>query len=312
MIKVDNLTKKFAGTTALEDISFAVKPGEVVGFLGPNGAGKTTTMRILSGYLPATAGEVLIDGVSVARDSLEVRRRIGYLPENSPLYEEMRVNEYLRYRAALKGVPRKLKSKRIAEVKEMCGLADSGRRLIRQLSKGYRQRVGLADALVHDPKLLILDEPTIGLDPHQIRKVRDMIRSLAAEHTLLISTHILSEAEAVCSRVLIIDNGRIVAQDTPGNLRGNLYGEIAFRAELKTTREEVEPVLERMDGIDDFEISDLGAWIILSINCSGERDLRADFARLAVQHGWALRELRLESKSLEDIFVSLTRRGAGQ
>jgi len=312
MIKVENLTKKFTGTTAVEGISFHVRPGEVVGFLGPNGAGKTTTMRVLCGYLPATSGEVRIDGISVARDPLEVRRRIGYLPENSPLYDDMRVDEYLRYRAALKGVARRNKRKRIAEVKEMCGLADSGRRLIRQLSKGYRQRVGLADALVHDPKLIILDEPTIGLDPNQIRQVRGLIKSLAAHHTLLISTHILSEAEMVCSRVLIIDNGRIVAQDTPDNLRRHMRSSISFRAELKCNRQELEESLGDMDGVEGFELTTMGDWQALRVDCSSEEDLRSEFAQLAARRGWSLRELHLEGKSLEDVFVSLTKRGAAQ
>lgn len=309
MIKVENLSKKFAGTTAVEGISFRVKRGEVVGFLGPNGAGKTTTMRVLSGYLPATAGEVLIDDIPVASNPLEVRRRIGYLPENSPLYPDMRVDEYLRYRAILKGVPRSEVNSRVAEVKGLCGLADSGRRIIRQLSKGYCQRVGLADVLVHDPPLIILDEPTIGLDPNQIRQVRELIKGLARKHTVLISTHILSEAEMVCSRVLIIDQGRIIAQDTPDNLRGVLYGGITFTAELKAARDAVERALKGMDGIESFEIHALGEWLRVTVNCTSDIDARSDLFALAAGRGWGLRELHLRSKSLEDIFVSLTHKG---
>ena len=202
---------------AVDDVSFEVARGEIVGFLGPNGAGKTTTMRILACYLPATGGAVNVAGYDVFRDSIEVRRRIGYLPENVPLYPEMRVDEYLNYRARLKGVPPKKRRKRVDEVKGLCGLKDVGRRIIGQLSKGFRQRVGLAESMVHDPDLLILDEPTIGLDPNQIRQVRELIKGLAPRHTILISTHILPEVEMTCQRVLIIHRGRIVASDTRSN-----------------------------------------------------------------------------------------------
>lgn len=308
MIEVENLTKRFAGTTAVKGISFDVAEGEVLGFLGPNGAGKTTTMRILSGYIPPTAGRVVVDGCPIYKDPDKVRRSIGYLPENSPLYSDMRVNEYLRYRAELKGVSRKSVRGRVEEVKDMCGLADSGRRLIKQLSKGYRQRVGLADALVHDPKLLILDEPTIGLDPNQIRQVRGMINDLARNHTVLMSTHILSEAEMVCSRVLIINDGEIVAQDTPDNLQGIVYGGMSISAEMNAAATDLEYFIKQIDGVESVEVEDGGEWNTARIGCTAGVDVRPEIFSLAANKNWILRELRREAKSLEDVFVSLTNR----
>lgn len=309
MIEISNLTKRFSGATAVDGISFGVERGEVVGFLGPNGAGKTTAMRILSGYLPPTSGKVEVGGLSVETDSLRVRSLIGYLPENSPLYPEMRVDEYLRFRGALKGLSRRDMKTRIPETKEMCGLQDSGRRIIRHLSRGFQQRVGLADALLHEPELLILDEPTIGLDPNQIRQVREIIKGLAAEHTVLVSTHILSEAEMTCSRILIIDNGRIVAQDTPDNLRGVLFGGIIFDVEVRAEPKDLEEALVRLEGIESVEISSLGAWHRATVHCKPEYDLRSQVSKRMVAHGWEMRELHQKSRSLEDVFVSLTKRG---
>ncbi|MFM8364216.1 MAG: ABC transporter ATP-binding protein, partial [Verrucomicrobiota bacterium] len=222
MIKVENLVKKFGATTAVDGIDFEVGKGEIVGFLGPNGAGKSTTMRMLAGFLPPTSGRATVAGFDVFTESLRAREHIGYMPENVPLYPDMRVGEFLRYRAALKGVPGRRLNERIGDVLELCGLADVRKKIIGRLSKGYRQRVGLADAMVHEPDLLILDEPTIGLDPNQIRLVRDLIRNLRRHHTILLSTHILPEVEALCSRVIIINKGRIEALDTPQNLRTRL------------------------------------------------------------------------------------------
>ena len=219
MIEVIKLTKRYAGHTAVRDISFTVARGEIVGLLGPNGAGKSTTMRILSCFLPATSGTVRVAGLDVFRDSREVRRRIGFMPENNPLYPEMRVREYLKFRARLKGLGFRKSRERVDVVTEQCGLTEVSKRIIGQLSKGYRQRVGLADALVHEPDLIILDEPTVGLDPHQIRSVRQLIKGLAQSHTVLISTHILPEAEMTCNRMLIMFDGRILAADTPDNLQ---------------------------------------------------------------------------------------------
>src|SRR5437899_7053222 len=218
MIEVTDLTKRYAGVTAVSDISFSVARGEIVGLLGPNGAGKSTTMRILACYLPATSGTVRVAGLDVFRQSDEVRRRIGYMPENNPLHYDMRVREYLKFRARLKGLGRKRCRERVDTVMQQCGLTDVSRRIIGQLSKGYRQRVGLADALVHEPELIILDEPTIGLDPNQIRSVRQLIKSLGHTHTVLISTHIVPEVEMTSGRVMILHQGRISAADTPANM----------------------------------------------------------------------------------------------
>ncbi|MEI8284619.1 MAG: ATP-binding cassette domain-containing protein, partial [bacterium] len=222
MVKVEKLTKKFGTNTAVDSINFEVQKGEIVGFLGPNGAGKSTTMKMLAGFLPPTSGTAEIAGCDVFTDSLRAREHIGYMPENVPLYTDMRVSEFLRYRASLKGVPGRRLRDRISDVLELCGLEDVEKKIISRLSKGYRQRVGLADAMVHEPDLLILDEPTIGLDPNQIRLVRDLIRNLRRHHTILISTHILPEVEMLCSRVIIINKGRIEALDTPQNLRARL------------------------------------------------------------------------------------------
>src|SRR5579863_6998506 len=219
MIEVSNLTKRYTGHTAVSDISFTVGRGEIVGLLGSNGAGKSTTMRILSCFLPASSGTARVAGFDVFTQADEVRRRIGYMPENNPLYPDMRVREYLKFRARIKGLTRKKVRERVDVVTEQCSLADVDRKIIGTLSKGYRQRVGLADALVHEPELVILDEPTIGLDPNQIRSVRQLIRSLAGSHTVLISTHILPEAEMMCSRMLIMYDGKILASDTPENLQ---------------------------------------------------------------------------------------------
>src|SRR5437763_3698791 len=234
MIKVENLTKKYAGQTAIRDLNFEVGQGEIMGFLGPNGAGKTTTMRILAGFMPATSGRASIAGFDVFEQSLQARSRLGYMPENVPLYNDMRVSEYLDYRAALKGVPHRRIAERVGDVKELCGLKEVENKLIAALSKGYRQRVGLADALLHEPDLLILDEPTIGLDPNQIRQVRDLIRNLGKHHTILLSTHILPEVEMTCSRVVIINRGKIEASDTPENLVNALRAAGGIRVEAKT------------------------------------------------------------------------------
>ncbi|HMP77040.1 MAG TPA: ATP-binding cassette domain-containing protein [Kiritimatiellia bacterium] len=310
MIEVAHLTKHYPGRVAVDDVSFAVSPGEIVGFLGPNGAGKSTTMRILTGYLPATGGSVRVAGHDVAEEPMEVRRQIGYLPENCPLYGEMRVDEYLRFRARLKGVPRTKLRARVAEVKEQCGIGEVGGRIIGHLSKGYRQRVGLAESLVHDPQLLVLDEPTIGLDPHQIRLVRGLITSLAERHTILLSTHILSEVEMTCRRVLIINKGRIVASDTPDRLRRRMEGEATVTAELRGPREAIEPALRALPGVSELTVEAGGDWGRYTLRAARDPDLRPELSALAARQGWALRELRQEAATLEDVFVNLTRSDA--
>src|SRR4051794_21727912 len=251
MITVEHLTKRYSGLPAVDDISFEVAKGEIVGFLGPNGAGKSTTMRMLTGYLPPTAGRASIAGYDVFQQSLQARKHLGYLPENTPLYLDMRVGEYLRYRADLKGVPRGKMKERVGDVLALCSLRDVERKMIGSLSKGYRQRVGLADALVHDPDLLILDEPTIGLDPNQIRQVRELIKNLANKRTVLISTHILPEVEIMCSRVIVIHKGRIRASDTAENLLKNHRAAGFVRLEASGAGPDAKAVLTNLAGVKD-------------------------------------------------------------
>ena len=307
MIKVQNLTKQFSGHKAVDDISFEVERGEIIGFLGPNGAGKTTTMRMLTGFLHPTLGSVEIAGCDVFEHPLEARRHIGYMPEICPLYPEMRVDEYLTFRAQIKGVPRRRLKERRNTVKEQCGLTDTGRRIIGQLSKGYRQRVGLADSLLHDPDILILDEPTVGLDPNQIREVRELIRQLAERHTLLLSTHILPEAEMACQRIMIIDKGRIVASDSTESLQKRLLGDALIVAELQGNPSEIHADLKHLDGVDVVEHNALeDGWNRYRID-SASPNVRSQIFDCATSKGWKLRELHLEGRSLEDIFVAITR-----
>src|SRR5277367_1562022 len=255
MIEVSNLTKRYSSHTAVSDVSFTVARGQIVGLLGENGAGKSTTMRILSCFLPATSGTVRVAGFDVFREADEVRRRIGYMPENNPLHPDMRVREYLKFRARLKGLGRSRTRERVDAVIAQCGLAEVSKRIIGQLSKGYRQRVGLADALVHEPELIILDEPTIGLDPNQIRSVRQLIKGLSATHTVLISTHILPEAEMMCSRMLIMFDGKILAADTPDNLQRLMVGSSQIVAEICATADELRDAWSQMPGIEQFDVS---------------------------------------------------------
>ncbi len=307
MIEVAHVTKRYPGRTAVDDVSFEVARGEVAGFLGPNGAGKSTTLRMLAGYLPASGGTVRVAGYDVATHPIEVRRRIGYLPENCPLPPELRVDEYLDYRARVKGVPGHLARKRVAEVKARCGIADIGRRVIGQLSKGYRQRVGFADALVHDPDLLILDEPTIGLDPNQIRLVRDLIRELGERHTILLSTHILPEVEMTCRRVLILHQGRIAADGETALLRHGRANGALVLAELRAAREELAQALAMLSGAASAQVQMApDGWCRAVVRAADGRDLREPLYALAVSHGWPLRELRAERASLEDVFAELT------
>jgi ABC-2 type transport system ATP-binding protein len=308
MIEVSNLTKRYAGRTAVDDISFTVARGEIVGLLGPNGAGKSTTMRVLSGFMPATSGTVQVAGFDVFHDSDEARRRIGYMPENNPLYPEMRVREYLKFRARLKGLGWRHSRKRVDTVMEQCGLADVHRRVIGQLSKGYKQRVGLADALVHDPELIILDEPTIGLDPQQIRSVRALIKSLAGRHTVLISSHILPEIEMTCSRVLIMFGGRVLASDTPHNLQRRMAGGSQVIAEIAAPLEALRAAWEGLPEVEQFDIAPgEGDYFRCSLTPQDGQDLRATVFALVRQNGWELRELTRSRHSLEDVYMQVTR-----
>jgi ABC-2 type transport system ATP-binding protein len=308
MIDVANLTKRYAGHTAVSDVSFTVRRGEIVGLLGPNGAGKSTTMRILSCFLPATSGTVKVAGLDVFQESVEVRRRIGYMPENNPLYHEMRVREYLRFRARLKGLGRRRTRERVDTVMEQCSLTDVARRIIGQLSKGYRQRVGLADALVHEPDLLILDEPTIGLDPTQIRSVRQLIKGLGETHTVLISTHILPEAEKTCNRMVIMRAGRILAADTPENLQRLMSGKSQVLAEIAAPLPELQACWAEMPEVEHFDISAAeGDYFRCALTPRDGLDLRPQIFSLARERGWQLRELTRSRHSLEDIYVRVTR-----
>jgi ABC-2 type transport system ATP-binding protein len=308
MIEVSNLTKRYAGRTAVRDISFSVARGEIVGLLGPNGAGKSTTMRILSSFLPATSGSVRVAGFDVFHESVEVRRRIGFMPENNPLYPEMRVREYLKFRARLKGLGWKKSRERVATVMAQCGLTDVSKRIIGQLSKGYRQRVGLADALVHEPELIILDEPTIGLDPHQIRSVRQLIKSLAEKHTVLISTHILPEVEMMCSRVLILFDGKILAADTPENLQKLMHGSSRVVAEIAAGAAELISAFSQLPGVEQFDVSaSEGEFQRCALTPRDGCDLRPAVFALARERGWILRELSRSRHSLEDIYVQVTK-----
>jgi ABC-2 type transport system ATP-binding protein len=308
MIEVANLTKRYAGCTAVVDISFTVARGEIVGLLGPNGAGKSTTMRILACFIPATSGTARVAGFDVFRESDEVRRRIGYMPENNPLYPEMRVREYLNFRARLKGLGGRRARTRVSTVMEQCGLTDVSRRIIGQLSKGYRQRVGLADALVHEPELIILDEPTLGLDPHQIRAVRQLIKSFAQKHTVLISTHILPEAEMTCNRMLIMYDGKILAADTPDNLQRLMAGGSQIIAEIAAPADELRECWSQMPGVEQFDVSPgEGEFQRCALTPRDEYDLRPAIFALARERGWMLRELTRSRHSLEDIYVQVTK-----
>jgi ABC-2 type transport system ATP-binding protein len=309
MISVQGLTKRYGQTEAVKNLSFNVEKGEVVGFLGVNGAGKSTTMRILSGYLPADEGEVRVAGFDVFGESVKARSRIGYMPENVPLYPEMRVSEYLSYRAALKGVRARRTAEKVEDALQLCGLMDVRRKLIGSLSKGYRQRVGLADALINEPDILILDEPTIGLDPGQIREVRSLLRSLASRNTILLSSHILSEVEATCSRLLILDKGHIVASGTPAELRERSGLPIAgsIRVEVKASGPDALAAAGVAAGEGSVRIiSSAGDWTTLEIIPAGD-DPREAIFREVVGRGWTLRELASRSSTLEEVFASFVK-----
>jgi len=309
IIEAVRLTKKYSGRTAIDNISFSVARGEVVGLLGPNGAGKTTTMRILSCYITATSGTAKVAGYDVFRQPLEVKKRIGYMPENNPLHHEMRVYEYLRFRGQLKGLTWKESKKRTDFMIEQCGLHDVRNRIIGQLSKGYQQRVGLADALVHNPELIILDEPTIGLDPNQIRSVRQLIKNLAGKHTVLLSTHNLTEVEMTCNRILILGEGKILAADTPENLQKLISGQTHIIAEIMAPLEQLNEFFNNLNGISHADIKPAdNNYFRCSLSVSNGYDLREVIFTKVVESKWKLRELTTERHTLEEIFVKLTKR----
>jgi len=305
LVEAQELTRYYAGFLAVDRVSFTIDRGEIVGLLGPNGAGKTTTIRMLTGFLPATSGSAAISGYDVHGDPTAVRRHVGYMPENNPLYPEMRVREYLGFRAGLKGVPRKRRNARIGECIDRCAIRNVSRQIIGTLSKGYRQRVGLADAMLSEPDVLILDEPTIGLDPNQVRDTRALVRDLGEKHTVLISTHILAEAEAICRRVLIIDRGRIVADDTPQALSDRTVRG-AVIVELSGDAEEIVSRLRTIEDVEDVSLLESNGWQRVQLHATAGADVREAVSRLAAQQGWPLRELTRTRASLEDVFHRIT------
>ncbi len=322
MIEVEDLTKNYGTLEALKGVSFRIDKGEVVGFLGPNGAGKTTTMRILTCFMPATSGRATVAGYDVFKESLGVRRHIGYLPENVPLYSEMTVTGYLRYISKIKGIPRNKRAERLEVALESCSLTERRNQIVGQLSKGYRQRVGLAQALIHEPDVIILDEPTAGLDPRQIIEIRELIKELGKEHTIILSTHILPEASMTCERVLVISNGRITGDvrlaegrivfvDT-GDAEATEFGDTkTLYLEVAGPAEAVETALAQIPNVSSIERQDLDQSInpIFHLNYGLESDIRPEIASTIVQNGWNLLEMRPVQMTLEEIFLRLTTKG---
>ena len=308
MIEVQDLTKTFGERTAVDHISFAVNKGEILGFLGPNGAGKTTTMRMLTSFMPATSGTARIAGFDVFDNSLEVRRHIGYLPENPPVYPDMTVESYLDFVARIKGVPAEKRAQRVTDALEKTNITDKRDELIKRLSRGYKQRVGLAQALVHDPDVIILDEPTVGLDPKQIIEVRHLIKNLAGSHTIVLSTHILPEVSMTCDRVVIINKGKIAAVDTPQNLTSQLKGGQRIRVEVQASEQPLREVLAQIPGASrvQIEAAPLTGHVLATIEAAEGKDIRSAIAARIVEKGWPLFELKGVSLSLEDIFLELT------
>jgi ABC-2 type transport system ATP-binding protein len=312
MISVSGLTKYYADNLALNRVTFEVQAGDVVGFLGPNGAGKSTTMKIITCFLPPSAGTATVAGFSIIDRPMEVRRRIGYMPENVPLYTEMRVREYLTFRARIKDVPRKGRKERVEKVMDRCWLTSVARQTIGTLSKGYRQRVGLADAMISDPEILILDEPTIGLDPNQVRQVRSLIRELGSDHTVLLSTHILPEVEVVCDKVIIINGGRIAMQDSLDSLRRGTGPTVDYYLEVNGPADAARAVLATVAGLEGLQENTPhhgGAKIAgFAFKVARDSGGAEEAAARIVKNGWGVRELRRKERTLEDVFVEVVGR----
>jgi ABC-2 type transport system ATP-binding protein len=307
VIEVQHITKQYGRVTAVDDVSFRVERGEILGFLGPNGAGKTTTMRILTGYIPASEGKALVAGYDVFTQPIEAKRRTGYLPETPPLYPDMTVREYLDFVARIKAVPASERKQRVTSVMEKTRVADMADRHCAKLSKGYRQRVGLAQALIHNPEVLILDEPTAGLDPKQIIETRELIRSLGGNHTIVLSTHILPEVAQTCHRVIIINKGHVVAVDTPDNLTARLRGAESMFVQVDAGGDDVGPVLAGVAGVTRVLASETrGAPGAFEVESERGTDIRRDLAKTIVGRGWGLLELRPMRMSLEEIFLQVT------
>jgi ABC-2 type transport system ATP-binding protein len=307
-IVVDRLTKVYGTLVAVDHVSFEVPKGTILGFLGPNGAGKTTTIRMLTCYMPPTSGSAKVAGFDVFTESLKVKQNIGYLPESTPLYTEMRVGEYLDFRGKLRGLEREIRRLRIEEVAERTWIKDRLHSVIGTLSKGYRQRVGIADALLHNPPVLVLDEPTVGLDPSQIREARRLIKELAGDHTVLLSTHILQEVEMICQNVIIVGRGKILAQGTPDELKNRAGAGI--HVEVKGPSDQVRSALMTIPGIDKVEALQSGPVCVCRVRGRSTAETREQIAGVLAQRGWSLRELRQEGASLEEFFVRITDPGA--
>jgi ABC-2 type transport system ATP-binding protein len=314
LIEVQDLTKTYGRSTAVDHISFTVNKGEILGFLGPNGAGKTTTMRILTGFMPATSGTARIAGFDVTTDSLEVRRRIGYLPENPPLYLDMTVESYLDFVARIKNVPAERRAERVTDALQKTNITDKRTELIKRLSRGYKQRVGLAQALVHDPEVIVLDEPTVGLDPKQIIEVRHLIKGLAGTHTIILSTHILPEVSMTCDRVVIINKGKVAAVDTPQNLTAQLKGGQKVRVDTQAPEKALRELLQQVPGASGVKVEAAHAdgHVVVTVEAATGKDIRSAIAAKIVEKGWPLFELRGMSLSLEEIFLELTTQDTAQ
>ncbi|MEG1740606.1 MAG: ABC transporter ATP-binding protein [Akkermansia sp.] len=310
MIIANQLSKTFGRFQAVKDASFTIEKGDIVGFLGPNGAGKTTTLRMLTGYLPPTTGTATIAGCDIVKQTQAARKHLGYLPEHVPLYDDQRVTEYLKYRARLKGIASRQIWASVAQVVEQCGLDQVRRKMIRTLSKGYRQRVGLADALLGQPDLLILDEPTNGLDPNQIRQIRELIKTLSEKHTIILSTHILSEVEMICNKVIIIDQGTIKAYDTPANLTGNLRAAGRISVEFKGNLDTMIPLIETLENVKKVihESTDEKGWHAITVRAEAGTDTREKLAQLLISQHCLLRHMHRHIPNLEEVFVEMTRR----
>lgn len=305
MIQVSNLCKSYGPKSAISGVTFDVKAGEILGFLGPNGAGKTTTMRILCGYLPPTSGTATIDGFDVFDNSLQARRKIGYLPESVPLYPEMTVEDYLHFMAQIRGVPRVQRKERVARAMKLCNVDDVRSKQIGRLSRGYRQRVGIAQALVHDPPVLVLDEPTVGLDPKQITDTRQLIKNLGESHTVLLSTHILPEVSMICNRVVIINDGRVVAEDTPDNLTRRLRGAERIAIEARGPTDQIKAAIAKLPNVQSVDVVPSDGRPRFLVDCAVGQDVREDLAAAIVGNGWGLLELRPMGMSLEEVFLKL-------
>lgn len=308
MIQIENLVKRYGDHLAVDQLSFTVEPGKIYGFVGPNGAGKSTTMNVITGYIAASSGTVVIDGYDILKEPLAAKACIGYLPEIPPLYAGMTVQEYLMFVAELKRVPKKERAGHVEEIKQKTGLADVGERLIRNLSKGYQQRVGLAQALISDPKVLILDEPMVGLDPKQIIEMRDLIRGLSGKHTVILSSHILSEISAVCDQIMILSRGKLVADGTPEELEAMMQEKAEVAVTVLAEKEQAEAVLIQMKEIEAFTVEsgeETGS-IVLHITAKDNADIRKELSVALASAGLPILSMNLSKKSLEDIFLELT------